>query len=117
MYLGIFRRFLVWPSGQVWPTNFPLIALLRTLHETPIKETRYDNHNKRSLWEKFISNQLAFYFFLVFIQFIYCWFPLYIAACFERLLLDVYDQTNQLSSLTIDWIPWFGYGLVLIQLV
>ncbi len=35
-------------------------------------------------------------------------------ACFGRLLLDVYDQTEQLSSVTTNWILWFRYRLVII---
>ncbi len=77
--LGILRRFLVWPPGQIWPANFPSIALLRTLHEdqTIFKETVYGDA-KRTLREKLISNRLVFYFVVMILQFVYSWFPNYI---------------------------------------
>ncbi len=58
--------------------NFPSIALLRILHETPIKEKSFVDNIKRNLWQSFIFNQRAFFLVIMVIQFIYCWFPYFI---------------------------------------
>jgi len=55
-----------------------LIALLRILHEVPIEEKIFGNDIKKNLWQRFVSNQLAFFLIIMVIQFIYCWFPYFI---------------------------------------
>jgi OPT family oligopeptide transporter len=51
---------------------------MRILHEVPIEEKRFGNDIKKNLWQRFVSNQLAFFLIIMVIQFIYCWFPYFI---------------------------------------
>ncbi|UJR07435.1 hypothetical protein I4U23_011721 [Adineta vaga] len=76
---GILRRFLVWPSSEVWPSNFPSIALLRILHPSEISANRsvFGDETHLSLWQRFLSNELRFYFIIVIAQFIFYWLPGY----------------------------------------
>ena len=78
--LGILRRFLVWPSSEVWPSNFPSIALLRVLHlnEKAANVKAFGVQKKLNVWEKLISNQLLFFVVVMIIQFVFYWFPGYI---------------------------------------
>lgn len=119
IFLGILRRFLVWPSSEIWPSNFAHIALLRILHQT--EEVRNENgsdyKNKNlSLWERFLSNQFRFFMVIMIGQAIFFWFPRYIMPvlggfswiCMIRpnnyILAQLTDFRGlSLGSLSLDW--------------
>ncbi|CAF1050201.1 unnamed protein product [Didymodactylos carnosus] len=62
---GVLRRFLVWPPAMVWPSNLPVISLLRTLHEKETTTTiRWLN-----------LTRIKFFFLILSFQAIYYWFP------------------------------------------
>jgi OPT family oligopeptide transporter len=79
-FIGILRRYLVWPSSEVWPSNFPTIALLRVLHHNQDAGNNnvYEDTRQLTLCQKFLSNQLLFFFVITIAQFIFYWFPGYI---------------------------------------
>jgi hypothetical protein len=89
--LGILRRFLVWPSSEVWPSNFPTIALLRVLHHNQLADMGKISRSSTSLL--FCYYDCSIYFLLV--SWIY-------NACSQWFVLDMYNQTRQLSSCSID---------------
>ncbi|CAF0925135.1 unnamed protein product, partial [Didymodactylos carnosus] len=70
-WVGIMRRFLVWPSAMIWPSNLVSCALFRTLHETADEKEK----EKPSKWK---MSRLKFFFIAFGCQFLYYWFPGYI---------------------------------------
>ena len=116
-YAGVLRRYLVWPSGQIWPSNMPYIALLRTQHENQdtIDKLLYDT-KKKPIFKKLIDNRKYFFLFVSFIEFISSWFTKYLMRVLtsfswmcmissNNLLLSQFTGYRGLGfgSFTLDW--------------
>ncbi|CAF1662088.1 unnamed protein product [Adineta ricciae] len=71
---GILRRFLVWPSSEVWPSNFPSIALLRILHQNQTNASLLFHNYDRSVHFLLASRLYD--------------------SCAERYVVDLYDQAK-----------------------
>ena len=64
---GLTRRFLVYPSKAVWPTNLATIALNRALHA--------ESNNVVNGW---VVSRMRWFMYCFAAMFIYFWFPGYI---------------------------------------
>ncbi|CAF1256598.1 unnamed protein product, partial [Didymodactylos carnosus] len=95
---GLMRKFLVWPSGLIWPSTFPIIAALRTLH---------DAGRKRKQWKITYS---TFFLIALVCQFIYCWFPHYIMIVLTAFSLICIIRPNNLLLAQITGDQGLGLG-------
>lgn len=108
---------MVWPSEVIWPQNLPLIAVLRTLHESQTTTNQKTYGYKIDRCKKiFIQNRLTFFFLITLISFIYEWFPLYIMPILKYFswMCWINPTNNPLSQLTaVRGLGMAGGGLTL----
>ncbi|UJR18574.1 hypothetical protein I4U23_005481 [Adineta vaga] len=115
---GVLRRFLVWPADVIWPQNFPLIALLRSLHDRKINASeKIQNSSQTRSWRsRFSHNRLLYFFVIVGVVFIYEWFPLYIMPILRHFswMCMISPGNNALAQLTaVRGLAVVGGGLTL----
>ncbi|KAI3330036.1 OPT family small oligopeptide transporter [Ustulina deusta] len=64
---GIFRRFLVWPSAMMWPSQFSKTSLFHALHDKS-KNDEIDRNGWR-------ISQYRYFFYVLVGMFVYYWIP------------------------------------------
>ena len=68
LFLGLLRRFLIWPSDMIWPDILQFIVLFRTLYDPTV-----DGPNFSSLANRYRPRRHCFLFIVSAFQFIYQW--------------------------------------------
>ena len=111
---GILNRYLIWPPSMLWPKSIMGCALIRTLVTGKDGAT-----NDKSSWK---LSRVKFFWLVVFLEFIYYWFPGYIfplLSMFSVFCLFaphniVWSQITGAFGLGIgafefDWNAWVAY--------
>jgi len=116
--LGIFRRFLIWPSSMIWPDNLPYIAFLRTLHDSAVDGPPVSKNIRCCP-----LSRLQFLVVVSIGQFVYQWLPDFITPALKAFswMCMIHPQNRLLAQLTsantfsmfgsmqLDWLSLIGY--------
>ncbi|KPI36864.1 Sexual differentiation process protein isp4 [Cyphellophora attinorum] len=64
---GIFRRFLIWPSSMIWPSQFANTSLFYALHDH-----RKSDASQTDGW---VTSRYRYFFYVAMGMFVYYWIP------------------------------------------
>jgi len=113
--VGIFRRFLVWPAGMIWPGNLIYCAVYHVLHD----DIDNDDSLNTSRWT---MSRLKFFYLALLFQFLWYWIPGYICPILSyfslfcvifpnNIIVSQVTGVNGLgfTSFELNWNSWVAF--------